>query len=577
MSKAYGLLPSGIRIRAARLLILLSAVAVSSCDPLLEPDAGGEVAVRPDGGAAAIESEPTPVLSTSPDELTVQQFVDPGTGMVPGDATGRREFRVVNLGTATLHWSAVSSQPWLDPDPASGAVDPSRSATVLATVNANGLEVGEHDGEIVVSDPAAAGSPQVLSVRLEVSPLSTLELGGPPVTGLSGEGGHATAFHMTVPEGVPAVEVTTSGGEGLVTLYVRYGRVPDPRWFEFDCRSLELGVDHRCLLQGPAAGDWYVLLDNWSGYSGVTLQAVEADIEPVIDLHPNYLVFRQLRDIGNGETVDVWPSTQPLPLSNPGLAPLHYTTSVDQPWLTVDPATGVVPPLAEADIDVTVDSGELVPGYYRGEIEVADPAAYESPQTVFVELSLRPLETIPLGVPVEDVTNVGMGTRHFRVWVPEGVSDLEIRTSGGSGVLELNVQHGAPLSSAYDCRTEEAGTEDSCTFPDPEAGYWYIDLWSGEDNFEGVTLVATVEWTLGALIGEVERLRAEGSLPQGIARSLRARLEAALAAGERGRTNAARSMIGGLIHQLGALSGAGKVDPVTAAYLIAAVRSLVEA
>ena len=92
-----------------------------------------------------------------------------------------------------------------------------------------------------------------------------------PVTGLSGAQESKRHFRLAVPSGMSELRVTTSGGSGDVDLYVRFGAQATE--FNRDCSSLSTTNSELCVLQNPAAGDWFIMLRGFSAYSGVTLIA----------------------------------------------------------------------------------------------------------------------------------------------------------------------------------------------------------------------------------------------------------------------------------------------------------------
>jgi vibriolysin len=98
-----------------------------------------------------------------------------------------------------------------------------------------------------------------------VNPLTN----GVPVSSLSGSSGTKKYYALEVPAGQPSVAFEISGGTGDADLYVRYGAVPSSS--TYDCRPYKSGNAELCSFTNPAAGTWYVMLNAYSAYSGVTL------------------------------------------------------------------------------------------------------------------------------------------------------------------------------------------------------------------------------------------------------------------------------------------------------------------
>lgn len=78
------------------------------------------------------------------------------------------------------------------------------------------------------------------------------------------------------------------------------------------------------------------------------------------------------------------------------------------------------------------------------------------------------------------------------ITVPAGTRSLTIVMSGGTGDADLYVKAGAePTATAYDCRPYRADSNETCTFTNPVAGTWYIQV-KGYSAFSGTSLTATV-------------------------------------------------------------------------------------
>ncbi|TBR37250.1 MULTISPECIES: pre-peptidase C-terminal domain-containing protein [Dyella] len=92
-----------------------------------------------------------------------------------------------------------------------------------------------------------------------------------PVTGLSGSAGTKLNYTVTVPAGVSSLTIATSGGTGDEDLYVRFGAAPTTS--TYDCRPYKTGNNESCTVTSPSAGTYYIMLNGYSSFSGVTLKA----------------------------------------------------------------------------------------------------------------------------------------------------------------------------------------------------------------------------------------------------------------------------------------------------------------
>ncbi len=97
---------------------------------------------------------------------------------------------------------------------------------------------------------------------------------GVPVPNLSGATGAQANYTIVVPAGQTSLTVTLVGGTGDADLYVRSGSAPTLT--TYDCRPYVNGNSETCTFANPAAGTWYVMLNAYATYAGVTLTATYA-------------------------------------------------------------------------------------------------------------------------------------------------------------------------------------------------------------------------------------------------------------------------------------------------------------
>ena len=65
--------------------------------------------------------------------------------------------------------------------------------------------------------------------------------------------------------------IETSGGHGDCDLFVKLGGAPTTN--DNDYSSADSGTSELVTIDNPTAGDWFILLQAFSAYSGVTLKA----------------------------------------------------------------------------------------------------------------------------------------------------------------------------------------------------------------------------------------------------------------------------------------------------------------
>jgi vibriolysin len=144
---------------------------------------------------------------------------------------------------------------------ASTTFEQAKTYTVQAAESLFG--VGSAEAAAVTEAWKAVGVPPPPPV---VNPLTN----GVPVSSLSGSSGNKKYYALEVPAGQSALAFEISGGSGDADLYVRSGAVPSSS--TYDCRPYKAGNAELCSFTNPQAGTWYVMLNAYSAYSGVTLK-----------------------------------------------------------------------------------------------------------------------------------------------------------------------------------------------------------------------------------------------------------------------------------------------------------------
>lgn len=94
---------------------------------------------------------------------------------------------------------------------------------------------------------------------------------GVPVTGLSGTAGSWKYFKITVPASQTQLQIVMSGGTGDADLYVKRGAQPTST--SYDYRPYLTGNNETVTVTNPVSGDWYIGINGYTSYSGVTLKA----------------------------------------------------------------------------------------------------------------------------------------------------------------------------------------------------------------------------------------------------------------------------------------------------------------
>jgi zinc metalloprotease ZmpA len=140
------------------------------------------------------------------------------------------------------------------------------SAARTATLNAAADLYGAGSAEQTAVDAAWAA----VAVGAPVPPPPPTPLtNGVPVTGISGSTGQNLYYSLVVPAGQTTLTFTISGGTGDADMYVKSGSAPDLS--TYDCRPYVSGNSETCTFSNPAATTWYVMLNGYAAFTGVTL------------------------------------------------------------------------------------------------------------------------------------------------------------------------------------------------------------------------------------------------------------------------------------------------------------------
>ena len=90
------------------------------------------------------------------------------------------------------------------------------------------------------------------------------------ITNLAGAAGSWTYYKVQVLPGQTTLDVTMSGNSGDADLYLRWGALPTAT--SWDGRPYIAGSNEAVRMSNFPAGDWYVGVNGYTSYSGVTLQ-----------------------------------------------------------------------------------------------------------------------------------------------------------------------------------------------------------------------------------------------------------------------------------------------------------------
>ena len=127
-------------------------------------------------------------------------------------------------------------------------------------------------------------------------------------------------------------------------------------------------------------------------------------------------------------------------------------------------------------------------GTYNVTLTVTDNEGATNSKTSAVSVSSSG-NVLQKGVPVTGLSAATGTYLNYTMVVPAGSQNLTFTTSGGTGDADMYVQVGvAPTDTSYACRPYKSGNAETCTFPTPTPGTYYVRI-KAYSAFSGVQLV----------------------------------------------------------------------------------------
>lgn len=307
----------------------------------------------------------TPTIITNPQTLRFDASVN-------ASAPSPQAVAISELNGRVISWTATKTASWLSVTPSSGSTPSSMSVSV----NHASLSGGTYSDTITIDDGPGNAEPKTISVTFNVI--------APPTIGVSPS---SLAFFVTAGGGLSAaqrVQIANTGGGSL-----DWTATTSQPWLQLSHASgtapsnLDVVVNASTLTVGTRTATITlsaVGATNSPQTINVTVNVAEAP--PAISLAPASLSFSAAAGGAN-------PASQTLSISNSGGGTLVWSASSSQAWLSISPASGKTSSGANATATVSVNIANLSVGVYTGTIQVVDPNAANSPQSVTVALTIR--------------------------------------------------------------------------------------------------------------------------------------------------------------------------------------------
>jgi len=319
--------------------------------------------------AVSLTVSAAPAIGLSPSTLS---FTAPVGGPGPAPAT----VAVSNTGGGTLAWSAADDASWLSLAPASGSLAAGAAAPMSVIVDVTGLAAGPYSATITVTAPGA--TPAAVAVSLTVTDLPTI--------GLSAS---TLAFSAPLGGPNPASQLLTLSNTGGGVL--SWSAASSAGWLSVSPASGTLAsaastllvvlVDVTGLAAGPYAGTLTFTAPGATNSPQSVAVTLNVNDLPTIGLSPSTLSFAAPAGGPN-------PPSQAVAVSNVGTGTLDWTLGPLPSWLSATPLSGSLAAGASVPVDFTADVTGLAAGVYTASIPVTSASATNSPQTVFVTLTV---------------------------------------------------------------------------------------------------------------------------------------------------------------------------------------------
>ncbi|MFA6229143.1 MAG: pre-peptidase C-terminal domain-containing protein [Rhodanobacter sp.] len=131
---------------------------------------------------------------------------------------------------------------------------------------------GTYSVALTVTDNSGATNTKTQSVTVASSGGGGNVLqNGVALTGQAAATGAQLFYTVVIPAGASNLVISTSGGTGDADLYTKFGSAPTLS--SYDCRPYITGNNESCTVASPQAGTYYIMLNSYAAFSGVSIQA----------------------------------------------------------------------------------------------------------------------------------------------------------------------------------------------------------------------------------------------------------------------------------------------------------------
>lgn len=325
----------------------------------------------------------------------------------------------------------------------------------------------------VTDNQGATGTrSQPVSVSTTNPPTSVTLQNGVPQTGLSAPTGQNRNFTLDVPAGATNLRFVMSGGSGDADMHVRFGAAPTLS--TYDCRPYANGNNETCAIDPAQAGRYYVMLNAYSAFSGVTLAGSytggSGNTPPVANFSFT----------ASGFTVNFTDSSSD---ANGTIASRSWnfgdgtTSTATNPTKTYSAAGTYSVTLTATDNQGATNS-----------ISKSVTVSATTPPPTLPECTSSDTRQLGKNCARSNRSAAAGNYDYMYLSLPLGVAQLKITVSGGTGNANLYVSSSAwATMSNYQYLSTNAGNNETLTIPSPPSGYLYISLHAAS-AFNGVKI-----------------------------------------------------------------------------------------
>ena len=281
---------------------------------------------------------------------------------------------------------------WLSTTPNGGTLSPGATRLLKVNVNSQCLLPGSYVGTLKFSANGAIDSPQAVNVSLTVK----------PNCGLITSTGYLAFTVVQEQDNIPDQTLSLNTTPGCAGTPIQWNSSSTASWLMSSPENgvlkgaasnpIPISVNAKNLQPGLHTGNIFFV----TGHStftvtvALTVQATSPFVSPIMSASPLSLNFSNIQGQPN-------PTDQVITISNNGLRALNWHTNIQASapnWLTTSPSIGEVLPGQSGQVNVHVNSEQLISGNYVGQItlngiDASGKLSPGSPQIITVNLIVQ--------------------------------------------------------------------------------------------------------------------------------------------------------------------------------------------